>query len=289
MPTCIPSERANQVPDGAGLLGDTPARNYARKLQAFNAFAERELKQAMARVGLRPGMRVLDAGCGTGEVLGWLHDEVAPDGLAVGIDLSAPHVTTARARLCTEIAVLQGDVMRACLAERSFDVVWSVNTLNHLRNPLAGLRMLTGLLRPRGRMVVGQSSFLPDMLFAWDARLERVVNEAVRRYYRERYGVSEEQLTDVRALVGRLRAARLSNVQVWTLAIERIAPLAPADELYLLEVACGSWRERLRPYLCGADHDAFVSLCDPHHHEFALRRPDFHFLQTLTFAVGDAV
>ncbi len=288
MATCTPSE-ADRTPDGSGLLGDTAARNYARKLRAFNAFAEPELKQGVAHLALRPGMRVLDAGCGTGEVLGWLYEKVEPGGLAVGLDLSAPHVTAARAQLRPGIAVLQSDVMRACLAARSFDAVWAVNTLNHLRDPLAGLRTLTGLLRPGGRIVLGQSSFLPDMLFAWDARLERLVNDAVRRYYRDRYRLSEEDLTDVRALVGRLRTARLSNVRAWTLVIERIAPLAPADELYLLEVVLGSWSERLRPYLPGGDHGAFARLCDPHHPEFALRRPDFHFLQTLSFVAGDAV
>jgi SAM-dependent methyltransferase len=289
MSTCIASERVDRTPNGPGLLGDTTTRNYARKLQAFNAFAERELKQAVGRLGLQPGMQVLDAGCGTGEVLGWLYEEIEPDGLVVGLDLSTPHVAVARARLRTEIAVLQSDVRRACLAARSFDAVWSVNTLNHLRDPLAGVRTLAGLLRSGGRIVVGQSSFLPDMLFAWDARLERLVNDAVRRYYRERYRVSEEDLTDVRALVGRLRAARLGNVQAWTVPIERITPLAPADELYLLEVVFGSWSERLRPYLSGPDHRALASLCDPRHPEFALRRPDFHFLQTLTFVTGDAV
>ena len=58
----------------AGLLGDTIARDYSRKLQLFNTFAEPELRQAVASVGLKQGMRVLDAGCGTGEALRWLVD-----------------------------------------------------------------------------------------------------------------------------------------------------------------------------------------------------------------------
>jgi hypothetical protein len=45
----------------------------------------------------------------------------------------------------------------------------------------------------------------------------------------------------------------------------------------------------LRPYLSSGDHGALARLCDPHHREFALHRPDFHFLQTLTFVAGDAV
>ncbi len=269
------------------MLGDTAARNYARKLRAFNAFAERELRHAVGRLGLRPGMQVLDAGCGTGEMLGWLYEEVKPLGLVVGVDISAPHVAAARAKVGAAVGVLQGDLMRACLAARSFDLVWSVNTVNHLRDPVSGLRALAGLLRPGGRLAVGQSSFLPDMLFAWDARLERTVNEAVRRYYRDRYGLSEEDLAGIRALVGSLRAAELRNVRASTLIIERIAPLAPHEETYLLDVVLGSWGERLRPYLAAADHEALARLCDPNHAEFALHRPDFHFLQTLSFVTGE--
>ncbi len=279
--------RKDNAPDGVGLLGDTATRNYAQKLRAFNAFAERELRSVVARLGLRPGMQVLDAGCGTGEGLGWLYEEVKPLGLVVGVDLSASHVAAARAKVGAAIGVLQGDLMRVCLAARSFDLVWSVNSVNHLRDPVSGARTLAGLLRPGGRLVLGQSSFLPDMLFAWDARLERAVNEAVRRYYRDRYRLSEADLTNVRALVGWLRAAQLRNVQVSTLVIERIAPLAPPDETYLLEVVLGSWSGRVRRYLAAADHEALVRLCDPNHADFALRRPDFHFLQTLSFVTGE--
>ena len=52
-----------------GLLGDTTARDYSRKLQLFNSFAEPELRRAIASLGLKQGMHVLDAGCGTGEAL----------------------------------------------------------------------------------------------------------------------------------------------------------------------------------------------------------------------------
>ncbi|MGA7439828.1 MAG: hypothetical protein WBW32_17025, partial [Luteibacter sp.] len=61
----------NPIP-ARGLLGDTTARDYSEKLRRFNAFAAPELCRAIASLGLKPGMRVLDAGCGTGEALAWL-------------------------------------------------------------------------------------------------------------------------------------------------------------------------------------------------------------------------
>jgi hypothetical protein len=129
---------------------------------------------------------------------------------------------------------------------------------------------------------------LPDMLFAWDARLERVTTEAVRRYYLDRYGLEERDLTAVRSLVGVLRRAGLRNVSSRTFMIERITPLQPAAEAYLLQaIFRGTWGERLRPYLSAEDFASLAVLTDPDDANFALRRPDFHLLQTLTLAVGE--
>jgi SAM-dependent methyltransferase len=271
-----------------GLLGDTTARDYSRKLRLFNAFAEPELRRAIASLGLKQGMRVLDAGCGTGEALRWLSDAVAPQGTVVGIDLAAAHVAAARAIVSDEVLVLQADVRRPPLEPRDFDFIWSVNTVNHLHDPLAGVRVLASLLRPGGRVALGQSSLLPDMFFAWDSRLERLTNEAVRRYYRNRYGLSERDLANTRSIVGLLRNAALHNVTVQSFIIERVSPLNPADEAYLLEaIFRGTWGDRLRPYLSGKDHAELTALCDPTHPAYALRRADFHFLQTFTLAVGE--
>lgn len=272
-----------------GRLGDTADRDYSLKLRLFNAMAEPELRAAIASLRLQPGMRVLDAGCGTGETLGWLAAAVAPTGLALGVDLSKSHLRAAHAGLSHDALLLQADLQKTPLTGASLDLVWSVNTVHHLRDPQAAVRSLTALLCPGGRLVLGQSSLLPDMYFAWDARLERVTTEAVRAYYRERYGISEHELTNVRALTALLREAGLSNIGVRTLVIERIPPLDPCTQAWLLEaIFRGTWGERLRPYLAPADYEELTRLSDPQHPQFALHRLDFHFLQTLTLALGEA-
>ena len=272
----------------AGLLGDTPSRDYSRKLSLFNSFAKPELRALIASVGLSPGMRILDAGCGTGEALLWLLDEVKPSGSVVGIDLAAAHVDAARLHASANIEVLQGDLLTARLAPGSIDFIWCVNTINHLRDPMQGLTKLSALLRPGGRIAIGQSSLLPDMYFAWDARLERVTNEAVRQYYRERYSLGERDLKSVRSLVGVLRGVHFQNVTARTIVIERVSPVDTATEHYLVEaIFKDTWGARLRPYLSDDDYAELVRLCDPQHSQFALRRPDFHFLQSFTLVTGE--
>lgn len=272
----------------SGLLGDTAQRDYARKLRLFSVFAEPELRAAIAGLGLKPGMRVLDAGCGTGEALKWLAEEIGPGGAAIGFDLASAHVASAAACAPPGVHVVQANLLRAPFRPHTFDLIWCVNTIHHLRDPIRAVSTLRSLARAGGRIVLGQSSLVPEMYFAWDARLERVTNEAVRQYYRDRYGLSEYALTQVRSVVGWLRAIALQQITVRTLVIERIGPLQPADEAYLLEVIFrGTWGERLRPYLSAADYAELVSLCDPNASGFALRRPDFHFLQCFTLVMGE--
>jgi SAM-dependent methyltransferase len=272
----------------SGLLGDTPLRDYSCKLSQFNSFAKPELRALIASVGLRPGMRILDAGCGTGEALPWLLDEVKPSGSVVGIDLAAAHVDAARVYASANIEVLQGNLLTAQLAPASLDFVWCANTINHFRDPIQGVIKLTTLLRSRGRIALGQSSLLPDMVFAWDSRLERVTNEAVRQYYRDRYSLDERDLSSVRAIVGVLRAANLRHVAARTVLIERVSPVDAATERYLLDtIFRDTWGERLRAYLADDDYAELVRVCDPQHPHFALRRPDFHFLQSFTLVMGE--
>jgi len=278
----------NGAPAVFGRLGDTPERDYRSRLQLFNAFAEPELRAAIASLQVAPGMRVLDAGCGTGATLGWLAAAAEPGGLVLGADLSAPHLQAARGQLTPNALLLQTDLQRPPFAAGSFDLVWSANTVHHLTDPVRGIRTLASLLRPSGRVAIGQSSLLPDMHFAWDARLERVTTEAVRAYYRDRYRISEHALTSVRGVAGLLQAAGLSNLSVRTYLIERLAPLDAKTQAWLLEVIFrGTWGERLRPYLETADFAELTQLCDPRHARFALHRPDFHLLQSFTLAVGE--
>lgn len=273
-----------------GLLGDTTTRDYSDKLRRFNAFAAPELRQAIASLALAPGMRVLDAGCGTGDAMTWLAADVGEDGLVLGIDLATAHVRAAQRVAATANGfVTQGDLLRLPFAHASFDLVWSVNVINHLRSPATGIVSLKALLRPGGRLALGQSSFLPDMYFAWDARLERLVNEAVRQYYRDRYQLDERDLASIRRLTGLLRDANLRRVTARTFMIERLAPLDAAAESYLLDaIFRETWGSRLQPYLSADDYDALMQLCDPEHPAFALRRLDFHFLQSFTLVTGEA-
>ena len=54
----------------------------------------------------------------------------------------------------------QADIMELGTLERRFDLIESIGVLHHLEDPIAGWRILTGLLRPGGLMKIGLYSEL---------------------------------------------------------------------------------------------------------------------------------
>jgi hypothetical protein len=85
-----------------------------------------------------------------------------------------------------------------------------------------------------------------------------------------------------------LREAKMQNIASRTLFIERVSPLDAATECYLVEtIFRHTWGERLRPYLSDDDYAELVRITDPQHSQFALRRADFHFLQSFTLVTGE--
>ena len=273
-----------------GPLGDSPRRCYAEGLDLFQRFAAREMREVVGGLGLRGDETILDAGCGTGALTELFGEGVMRGGRVVGVDISAGHLTRARAsRSGLPVAFLQGDLTALPFAARRFDLIWCSNTINHVREPVGTVKAFAELLASGGRLALGQSAFLPDMFFAWDSRLEREVTQACYRYYRDKYGLDERDTAAVRNLLGLLKGCGLKDVTARTFVIERTPPLAPEDEAYFLEgVFRAHWGEQLRPYLSTEDWLALKRLCDPDSHDFCLRRADFHHLQTFTVVVGFA-
>ena len=270
-----------------GLLGDTPNRAYGGKLELFNRFAEPEIRQLVNSLELAPGSHVLDAGCGVGLTTALFSEQVGATGLAVGCDLSGPHLGIAMTNAGTGVEFVQADIATPPFQAGSFDLIWCANTINHLSDPVSGIRQLATTLRAGGRIALVQSGFLPDMFFAWDERLEREVMRAVRQYYRDKYGLNERDVSAMRGLIGLAQRAGLANIEARSVVIERAAPLSATDRDYFQHaVFSGYWGERLRSYLQTDDYDEVQRLCDPASPEYCLDRHDFHHLQTLTMVTG---
>lgn len=115
---------------------------------------------------LRPGLRLLDVGCGPGTITVDLAAAVAP-GEVVAVDASAGVLAEAAAHVDEAVAVAreagvaeprvelrQADVMALPFADDSFDVVHAHQVLQHLPDPVGALREMRRVTRPGGVVAV---------------------------------------------------------------------------------------------------------------------------------------
>lgn len=104
---------------------------------------------------VRGCQRVLDAGTGNGRYLRVLEKQVAPGAELVGCDLSLGMIKRAAKRLKTRNPhLLTADITRLPYPDSTFDAAVLGWVLEHLQNPIDGLRELTRVLRPGGRLLL---------------------------------------------------------------------------------------------------------------------------------------
>jgi ubiquinone/menaquinone biosynthesis C-methylase UbiE len=110
---------------------------------------------------LRPGLSMLDLGCGPGEITVGLADAVAP-GAVLGIDQGAEQLAHGRTRAAEvgldNLRFQPGSCYQLPVADASIDCVFSHALLEHLGDPVAALCEARRVLRPHG--VIGVCS--PD-------------------------------------------------------------------------------------------------------------------------------
>jgi len=127
-----------------------------------------------------PGERVLEIGPGTGyytlDIAGWL----GPDGRVEIFDLQhefLDHVSSrAVERGLQNVVPTQGDATALPYEGASMDAVVLTAVLGEIPDPVAALREIRRVLKPSGRLVVGE--LFGDPHFTTRASLERRASEA---------------------------------------------------------------------------------------------------------------
>jgi SAM-dependent methyltransferase len=113
-------------------------------------------RMILAEAGIRPGMRVLDLGCGAGDATFVAADLVGPDGLVVGVDHSPDALARARLRAgqrgLTQVQFVEGDIHDP-VPGGPFDAIVERVVLLWVPDPAAVLRRQATVLRPGGLIV----------------------------------------------------------------------------------------------------------------------------------------
>ncbi|HLF77597.1 MAG TPA: methyltransferase domain-containing protein [Dehalococcoidia bacterium] len=141
-----------------------------RNLDHFDAtdYVRRARRLMYRQLRPKPGMRLLDAGCGTGLDAAALASKVQPEGSVVGLDVSARFVVVARQRhgSIPGLQFVVASIEDTGFPDAYFDGACSMRTVQYLDDAMPALRELVRVTRPGGRVVVvegGMSTVdLPD-------------------------------------------------------------------------------------------------------------------------------
>ena len=170
---------ASYIIDG----GEPGAARLAVLGRTLAASSESFLK----RTGLRPGVRVLDVGCGSGELTRWMA-ELAGPAEVVGVDVDLTVLSIARDRWSEHPAAprfVLADAAALPPALGRFDVVYARFLLSHQTDPLSVLRELRELCRPGGVVAVEDvdipAMFCEPRSAAYDRATELYCRAAVAR------------------------------------------------------------------------------------------------------------
>jgi SAM-dependent methyltransferase len=147
-------------------------------LEASKDSEVQEMKRySLELLRLAPGLDVIDVGAGLGDEVAAAQAVVTP-GHAVGIDGSARVIEAAR-ELHPELDLRVGDAQALDFAADSFDRYRSERLFQHLPEPEQAFQEALRVLRPGGRMVIGDPDWETLRLGSEDVELEELLRDRV--------------------------------------------------------------------------------------------------------------
>lgn len=252
-----------------------------------------EYEAMLASVGIEPGWRVLDAGCGSGSYLPLLAGIVGPYGSVHAVDLAPDNVAFVEERLSRWDLPCPVEARAASLGalpypDGAFDAVWCANTTLHfgdedLPSVLAELRRV---VRPGGLVAVKDVDTNLLRFYPADSFLVFRLSESGLRA--ERVAAESRGSLRGRELRRWLERSGLTGVWQRTTLIERWAPLRPVERQFFgewLAYLAGLAEERKVPE---ADLATWRSVRDPAAMDHLLDHPEFYACEGQVVSVGRA-
>jgi 2-polyprenyl-3-methyl-5-hydroxy-6-metoxy-1,4-benzoquinol methylase len=108
-------------------------------------------------LGVGPGARTLEVGCGNGSISAWLAERVGPRGRAVAVDLDLSLVDVRAPGL----ELRQGDIVAGPVDPGGFDLVTARAVLHHVTDVETAIRNLVASVAPGGSILLIEPDFLP--------------------------------------------------------------------------------------------------------------------------------
>jgi ubiquinone/menaquinone biosynthesis C-methylase UbiE len=204
-------------------------RDAAAYLQRVASLFGAYKKRSFDFLKLQPGLRVLDAGCGTGEDAAAMAALVQPGGRVTGLDLSADLIKAARLKAgegTLPVDFVSGDIEHIPFEDHTFHRARADRVFQHLRRRDEALAELRRVTAPGGWIVLLDVDWSTLIVNATDLGLtRRILNFLVDTQVAPQAG---------RSLAGALRKAGLADVECYPEAV-LLERLAAANLIWGLE------------------------------------------------------
>ena len=112
----------------------------------------------LEKLGLRPGWRCLEVGCGNGSISQWMAGKVAPKGHVVATDIDLRYIDRLHA---PNLEVRQLDILKSKLELAKYDLVTARAILHHIASPGKAIQHMVQALKPGGILLSIEPDFLP--------------------------------------------------------------------------------------------------------------------------------
>jgi SAM-dependent methyltransferase len=200
-----------RIDDALRAVGIDPERPSHRDLWPFDQLHSRGIaatREHAQRAGIRPGVYVLDLGCGLGGASRYLAAECSCRVAAVDLTpnfVEAARILTARCGLAERIEFRQANALAIPFPDGTFDHVWSYAVTMNIADKAGLGREVARVLKPGGRFSCNEIALgaggTPVFPLAWasDEATSFLVSPAEMRAALEAGGLSVIEQVDITA------------------------------------------------------------------------------------------
>jgi ubiquinone/menaquinone biosynthesis C-methylase UbiE len=192
--------------------------DISKTYDKYRSYSGDEIKEIIVFAGIEPGAKVLDLGCGTGNVACGLRESINAD--TVGLDISRPMLSVARDK-SLEVICADASCGRLPFRDGSFDAVigaYVIHQIDDLNN------LFTECYRSLRRGVLA-------LLTSSHRQIERH-HPVIRQFFPSLINADKARFPDIPEIVRLLDSAGFTNIKHEETHVERI----PLDEEYLEKV-----------------------------------------------------
>jgi SAM-dependent methyltransferase len=286
----------DETPRRGHVHDDVDWVQQAAALAAWDGLEEDRNRAIVEWLGVRSGATVVDVGSGAGGMAAALLDAVGEPGTVILVDGARELLDIAQRRVqrpghhvMTINADLEHEQLSGVLPHGRSDLVHASAVVHHLDDELAAIRSFAEVVRPGGKVVVGEGGlghrFLPADCGVGRPGLEQRLAVAEEAWFWDEVRPADATVRTGRGWDVLLAEAGLVEVTARSFLLD-IPPPLDRSTREVVRVRLAGRLDKIADLLDVDDRDTLARLLDDDDPLSVMRRPDVYVLSARTVHVG---